>query len=68
MNGGDEDRYLGLLLDAGSAPGTSFNPGLRHALSTPTAAASRYDADSSITGEPRWTRQSATRSRIRADP
>jgi hypothetical protein len=32
MNGGDEDRYLGLLLDAGIAPGTSFNPDLRHAL------------------------------------
>jgi hypothetical protein len=32
MNGGDEDRYLGLLLDAGIAPGTSFNPDLRHAF------------------------------------
>ncbi len=33
MTGGDEDRYLGLLLDAGIAPGTSFNPDLRHAYS-----------------------------------
>ena len=32
MNGGDEDRYLGLLLDAGIAPGTSFNPDLRLAF------------------------------------